>query len=85
MKMKTKREKVNIESVIEQRLKMQSNQRLLAAEFAILDFQLDKIVKSVYFNYPFLKEEKKKKLINTLGGEVNYHKTKKYLEDIIKV
>ena len=83
--MKTKREKVNIESVIEQRLKMQSNQRLLAAEFAILDFQLDKIVKSVYFNYPFLKEEKKKKLINTLGGEVNYHKTKKYLEDIIKV
>ncbi len=82
--MKTKNKQMKIEDVIEQRLNMQSNQKLLAAEFAIVDFQLDKIVKSVYFNYPFLKEEKKKKLINTLGGQANYRKTKKYLEDIIK-
>lgn len=71
---------MNVESVILQRCKLQSTQKVLdELGVVILPLKNNKL----YFKTPAnFTPEDKKRLIITLGGRVNYRETEKLLQNI---
>lgn len=74
-----KNDDCNIERVIEQRLKLQSTQKILALKFNLNLNKLDKPqIKNVFKT---LDINKQNQLIYILGG-INFKKTKEFIEEI---
>lgn len=75
---KKKKDLFPIEWVIQQRLKMQTNQKILTEEFRI---PLNIIFKPEILDfYDTWDEEKKNKFIEIVGGKINFNRTKSFLE-----
>jgi hypothetical protein len=79
--MKNKYIRYNIEEVIKANLDVQSVQRKLRNEFGLIKSSFDVLTNSKYIsNYLNWPEEKKKEFIITIGGKVNFKKTKSFIE-----
>ena len=72
---------MKIEDIITQRLKLQSTQKVLEAEFGINDFSNTNIT-NYLDGLSNLPEKRQKKFITTLGGPANYKKTLSYIQTL---
>lgn len=76
-----KKIEISIENVIKDRLNLQSNQRILLNEFNIKNpAVIFNNINNVTESYKRWNEEKQKKFLITLGGKINFNKTKKFIE-----
>jgi len=83
--MKNKYIKYNIEDIIKANLDAQSVQRVLRNKFGLLKSSFEVLTNSKYIsNYLGWPEEKKKEFIITIGGKVNFKKTKYFIEERLK-
>jgi hypothetical protein len=80
--MKLKYIKYNIESVIKANLETQSVQRALKDNFGLLKTSYEILTDKRYIsNYLIWPEDKKKQFILTIGGKVNFKRTKNFIEE----
>ena len=80
--MKNKFIKYNVEDVIKANLETQSVQRALKEKFGLLKSSFDVLTNTRYMsNYSTWPEEKRKEFIITIGGKVNFKKTKSFIEE----
>ena len=83
--MRNKLIKYNIEDVIRANLDTQSVQKTLREKFGLLKSSFDVLTNSRYIsNYLVWPEDKKKEFILTIGGKVNFKKTKSFIEEKIQ-
>jgi hypothetical protein len=83
--MKNKLIKYSIEDVIKANLETQSVQKTLKEKFGLLKSSFDVLTNSRYIsNYLVWPEDKKKEFILTIGGKVNFKKTKSFIEEKIQ-
>lgn len=83
--MKNKLIKYSIEDVIKANLEIQSVQRTLKEKFGLLKSSFDVLTNDRYIsNYLRWPDEKKKEFIVTIGGKVNFKKTKSFIEEKIQ-
>lgn len=83
--MKNKLIKYSIEDVIKANLEVQSVQRTLKEKFGLLKSSFDVLTNTRYIsNYLMWPDEKKKEFIVTIGGKVNFKKTKSFIEEKIQ-
>lgn len=85
MKTKKNHNGFNLESVINQRLNLNINQRILEEEFQVPFPTLNRIKNSMLLkkDYANWSEEKRNKFIIVIGGRANFAKTKDYLNQIL--
>ena len=82
--MKNKFIKYTIEDVIKANLETQSVQRALKEKFGLLKSSFDVLTNTRYIsNYLRWPEDKRKDFIVTIGGKVNFKKTKSFIEEKI--
>jgi hypothetical protein len=82
--MKNKLIRYNIEDVIKANLETQSVQRALKEKFGLLKSSFDVLINTKYIsNYIKWPEDKQKDFIVTIGGKVNFKKTKSFIEEKI--
>jgi hypothetical protein len=82
--MKNKLIKYTIEDVIKANLETQSVQRALKEKFGLLKSSFDVLTNTRYIsNYLRWPEDKRKDFIVTIGGKVNFKKTKSFIEEKI--
>lgn len=80
--MRNKYIKYNIEDVIKANLDVQSVQRTLRDKFGLIKSSFDVLTNTKYIsNYLNWPEDKKKEFIITIGGKVNFKKTKSFIEE----
>ena len=80
--MKNKLIRYSIEDVIKANLETQSVQRALKENFGLLKSSFDVLTNARYIaNYSTWSEEKRKQFIITIGGKVNFKKTKFFIEE----
>lgn len=83
--MRNKLIKYNIEDIIKANLDVQSVQRVLRNRFGLLKSSFDVLTNSKYIvNYLNWPEDKRKEFIITIGGKVNFKKTKSFIEERLK-
>ena len=72
--------KVNIQSVIKERLKLQSTQKALEADFALSNLSVEKILSSsMQQNLQGWDERKRKRFVQLVGGRAYVKETQEYL------
>lgn len=72
----------NIEDIIKMNLNTQSAQRVLKEKFGLFNYNFDTIFNSKYINnYLNWNESKRSEFIVTIGGKINFKKTKNLIED----
>jgi len=82
--MKNKFIKYNVEDVIKANLETQSVQRALKEKFGLLKSSFEVLTNTRYIsNYLIWPKEKQKDFIVTIGGKVNFKKTKSFIEEKI--
>jgi hypothetical protein len=76
----------NIEDTIKMNLSTQAAQGILKSKFGLFNYNYDTIFNSNYiYNYLKWDENKKKEFIITIGGKVNFKKTKSLIENKLGV
>ena len=76
----------NIEDTIKMNLSTQTAQGILKNKFGLFNYNYDTIFNSNYiYNYLKWDENKKKEFIITIGGKVNFKKTKSLIENKLGV
>jgi hypothetical protein len=75
---------VNIEFVLKDRLKLQTNQKLLTQKFNITPDFISITRPNFLLNYKTWPVEKKNEFINLIGGPVNYTRTSYFLNNLIE-
>lgn len=84
--MKFKLIRYNLEDTIKMNLTTQTAQKILKEKFGLFNSDFETIFNSKYIkNYLKWSEEKRKQFIITLGGKVNFKKTKSFIEDKLGV
>jgi hypothetical protein len=82
--MKNKYIKYSVEDVIKANLETQSVQRALKEKFGLLKSSFDVLTNTRYIsNYLIWSKDKQKDFIVTIGGKVNFKKTKSFIEEKI--
>jgi hypothetical protein len=82
--MKNKYIKYSVEDVIKANLETQSVQRALKEKFGLLKSSFEVLTNTRYIsNYLIWPKEKQKDFIVTIGGKVNFKKTKSFIEEKI--
>jgi len=77
---------LNIEETIKMNLSTQTAQAILKNKFGLFNYNFETIFNSNYIsNYLKWNEDKKKEFIITIGGKVNFKKTKSLIENKLGV
>ena len=76
----------NLDAIIDQRLKLNTNRRILEYEFNLIDPSLKTIKNTNYLHKNFLNwdQEKRNRFILTLGGRVNFKQTETFINNLVK-
>ena len=77
---------LDLETIIAQRLNLETNRRILWDEFGVSFANLEK-VKNPFFlkeNYKNWTQDKKDRFAITIGGKVNFKTTQEYLQKILE-
>lgn len=75
---------IDIERVITERLKLETNQRVLSSEFGIEFASLNKVTSRVTLTkFKSWSEDKQNKFIITIGGRTNTYLTKQFINNLI--
>lgn len=74
---------MNISTIINSRVLLQSTQSILIKEFGVKEPNIKTITNIGFLNnYKLWDENKKHKFLVTIGGPLNYEKTKKYFDSV---